>query len=88
MASSITVEYRECVLCATLWRPDTASDTCPVCEAPKATQVPEGLVAFNLTREDLTTLAAICSYYKNTNPYPGKDSQRVAANVIERARGY
>jgi len=89
VADTLTVEYRECVKCATLWKPELHEyEDCPVCEAPKATQVPEGLVAFNLTREDLTTLAAICSYYKNTNPYPGKDSQRVAANVIERARGY
>lgn len=50
--------------------------------------VPEGLVPLNLTPEELTDLAAICSYYKNTNAYPSSGCQRVAAKVIERHRGY
>jgi hypothetical protein len=92
MAETLTVEYRECVKCATMWKPIFSDfEDCPVCESPKSTQVaqvPEGLVAFNLTKEDLVTLSAICSYYKNTNAFPSQDGQRVAASVIERSRGY
>jgi hypothetical protein len=89
MADTLTVEYRECVKCATMWKPVVSDfEACPVCEAPKTAQVPEGLVAFNLSKEDLTILASICSYYKNTNPFPSQDGQRVAASVIEWSRGY
>jgi len=87
MVESVTVEFRECVKCGTLWKPVNTMEDCPVCEAPKA-QLPEGMVAINLSKEDLTTLAAICSYWKHTNPFPSKDGQRVAVSVIERSRGY
>jgi hypothetical protein len=50
--------------------------------------LPEGRIALSLTPEELMELSAICSYYKNTQPFPSKDAQRVAASVIERARGY
>lgn len=55
----------------------------------EAPEVPEGLISLNLSRDELTELSAICSYYKNTNPYPSQAAQRVAAHVIERnRRGY
>lgn len=50
--------------------------------------VPEGMAPVNFSKADLIALASICSYYKNTNPFPSKDCQRVAASVIERSRGY
>jgi hypothetical protein len=85
----VTVEYRECVKCATTWGPvrGETPEECPVCETLKAA-IPEGLIAFNLSKEDLVNLAAICSYWKNTNAFPSQSGQRVAAIVIERSRGY
>jgi hypothetical protein len=59
-----------------------------VAKPVEVTPIPEGFVQLNLSQEDLVQLATICSYYKNTNPHLSPRSQRIAAHVIERSRGY